>query len=239
MKKESVMRYAWALATLLFVAPGVMASAESEIRSSLKKHFPDLQVQSVSPSPIKGLYEFTAGPIVAYASEDGDYLLQGELVALNEGENLTDTARIAARQQAVSNVLLSNKVTFKAPEEQYSITIFTDIDCGYCRKLHNDIPELNAKGITVHYLAFPRAGVGSESYEKAVNVWCAEDKPEAMTLAKTGNAVDSKHCDHPVKEQFELGNALGVNGTPTIILKDGRIIPGYVSPDKLLEILAQ
>jgi len=115
--------------------------------------------------------------------------------------------------------------------------VFTDIDCGYCRKLHGEIDQFNAKGITVRYLAFPRSGIGAPSYNKAVSVWCDKDPQAAMTRAKNGETLPKADCDNPVKEQYELGQLIGVQGTPAIIMEDGALLPGYVPAAKLAAAL--
>ena len=126
------------------------------------------------------------------------------------------------------------KITFPAVgETKAKIAVFTDIDCGYCRKLHQEVPDMNKLGIEVSYLAYPRAGFGSDSYKKYVSAWCADDKLGAMTLAKNGKSIPSKNCDNPVDEQYHLGRAIGISGTPAIVLESGRLIPGYLSADKL------
>ena len=126
-----------------------------------------------------------------------------------------------------------------APEKEvkHTISVFTDIDCGYCRKLHQEMAEYNKHGIKVRYLAYPRAGVGSEAYEKAVSVWCADDRQKAMTAAKTGGELKQKTCDNPVEAQFMLGQQLGISGTPALMLEDGQIFPGYVPADRLITML--
>jgi thiol:disulfide interchange protein DsbC len=126
-----------------------------------------------------------------------------------------------------------------APAEKtdHTVTVFTDIDCGYCRKLHNEITDYTQNGIKVRYLMFPRAGFNSESYHKAVSVWCAENRQEAMTRAKRGESVTPKKCPNPVQEQAELGQSLGVQGTPSIILENGQMIPGYVPAAQLAQML--
>ena len=122
-------------------------------------------------------------------------------------------------------------------EEKAHISVFTDVDCGYCRMLHREVPKLNDMGVTVRYLAYPRAGVGSESYEKLVNIWCSADPQEWMTKAKQGMEVPENKCANPVAEHFQLGNSVGVRGTPSIVLDNGKFIPGYLTADKLAKEL--
>ena len=117
------------------------------------------------------------------------------------------------------------------------LTVFTDIDCPYCAKLHREVPQLNKNGITVEYLMFPRAGLGTPSFKKAVSMWCAEDNNKSMTEAKEGRPIDNKTCENPIKAQYQLGQELGVRGTPALITKTGKLIPGYVPADRLTKML--
>ena len=137
----------------------------------------------------------------------------------------------------MSSLDTSGQITFSPPEAEYDLTVFTDIDCGYCRKLHAQVEEYNKQGIAIHYMAFPRAGIGSRSYEKAVSVWCADDKQGAMTDAKMGAEPAPDQCDNPVARQYQAGVELGVTGTPALLTASGQLIPGYVPPDKLRERL--
>jgi thiol:disulfide interchange protein DsbC len=131
----------------------------------------------------------------------------------------------------------SQMIVFPAKNEKHKVTVFTDIDCPYCVKLHRDMKDYNSEGITMRYMAYPRAGIGSNSYKKIVNVWCSDDKAKAMTDAKEGNKIANKSCDNPVAQQYQLGQALGVQGTPAIFLEDGTSLPGYVPPKRLAEVL--
>jgi len=130
-----------------------------------------------------------------------------------------------------------NMIIFPAKNSKHTISVFTDIDCGYCRKLHNEIDQYNAKGITVRYLAFPRAGIGSPSYDKAVSVWCEKDRQAAMTRSKSGETLPKASCKNPVAEEYELGQLLGVNGTPALVLDNGSLLPGYVPANRLVRVL--
>ncbi len=195
---------------------------------------------SIMPSSIPGLYEVIVGGQVLYLSQDGRFAVQGDILELSSRTNLTENRRGALRSQAIAAVGESNMVVF-APEGQarHTVTIFTDIDCGYCRKLHSQIADYNKEGIKIRYLMFPREGIGSESFNKAVAVWCADNRQDALTKAKRGENVERKTCDNPVKAQYELGQKLGVRGTPSLILESGDMIPGYVPPTQLTQMLAE
>ncbi|MDW8478922.1 MAG: thioredoxin fold domain-containing protein [Xanthomonadales bacterium] len=131
------------------------------------------------------------------------------------------------------------RIVFAPKERKRTLTVFTDIDCGYCRRMHQHMAEYNAAGIAIEYLFFPRAGIGSPSYEKAVSVWCSSDPRDALTRAKAGEEIPARSCDNPVLEDFELGKRIGINGTPAVITEDGVLIGGYLTPEQMLERLAQ
>lgn len=231
--------YSIALALLLaMVCTTTSVAADSTndkiaagIRASLKTLDSTIPVESVSPTPVKDLYEVVlAGSHVLYVSADGQYLIQGDLLKLENGKanNLTDGVRVRATKSALSEVNRQDMVIFSPKGTvKGAIYAFTDVDCGYCRKLHNEVGELNRMGIEVRYLAFPRAGEGSPSYQKMVSAWCSSDRNKAMTTLKNGGSVMEKTCANPVMAQYELGAKLGVRGTPAIYLEDGTAIPGY------------
>jgi thiol:disulfide interchange protein DsbC len=220
----------------------VMASDEvvNKLKSKLAKLIPGEEPTSVKESPAKGLYEVIYGTQVFYIHENGKYLLQGELIDVDTRTNLTADAQSAGRKKAMAAVSDDKTIIF-APKEKakHTVTVFTDIDCPYCRKMHNEMKGYNEEGIAIRYMLYPRAGVDSPSYDKAVNVWCAENQKEAMTKSKNGKEVKSKTCENPIKEHMAIANEIGVNGTPAIVLDDGHLIPGYRPPKDLAKVLEQ
>ncbi len=214
-----------------------LADAEGAITAQLKKLLPEYEITSVTETPVRGLYEVMMGPQVMYVSGDGRYMMQGRLVDLVNREDLTEPRQAEARKQAVNKVGEDTMVIFAPKKYDHTVTVFTDIDCGYCRKLHSQISEYEDEGIRVRYVFYPRAGVDSESYKEAVSVWCADDQQQAMTDAKAGKPVANKSCDNPVKQHMALGELLGINGTPAIVLESGDLVPGYVPPKRLAALL--
>lgn len=213
---------------------------DSALTEQLEKAFGGKPDQ-ISESPVEGILEVTYGAQIFYVSKDGRYLINGEMFELATRTNLTQERLSNVRLNIMAKVDESDMIIYKAKgEEKHVITVFTDIDCGYCRKLHKGMDEMNELGITVRYLAFPRAGVNSPSYNKAVSVWCAEDRNKAMDDAKNLNKVSNKSCkEAPVKDHYALGQAVGVTGTPAIILSDGTLQPGYLPPKRLVQALEQ
>lgn len=212
---------------------------EEKITRNLGKVFPDLEVTRIKESQIPGLYEVMMGPEVIYVSGDGQYLLRGDLFDLGQRKNLSEKEREMARVRILTSLPDKEYIEFAPKKTEHSIYVFTDITCGYCRRLHNDVPELNNLGIAVRYLAFPRAGVDSPTFRNMESVWCAKDPKQALTAAKRGERVKPVKCDNPVGKQFALGQAMGVRGTPAIYLENGKALPGYIPPQELLRIIGE
>lgn len=222
-----------------------MADAPQEvIAASLKKINPGLQAVSIEPAQMPGLYavELASGELL-YVDATGQYFMLGQLYQLSEAQgfvNLTEEKRKTQRVAALAAVQTQDMLVFPAEgERRATISVFTDVDCGYCRKLHKEVPALNKMGVQVNYLAFPRGGQASNAYRVMESVWCADaDQRNAlMTQAKNGQPVEPKSCDSPVLDQFMLGQALGVTGTPALVLEDGTMLPGYMPAEQLARAL--
>ena len=211
--------------------------AQEAITKSLGKIFPGVTPDKIAPSPMEGVSEVLIGPRLMYVSNDGKYLLQGSLIDLKTRTDIGEERRNGIRLDALNDLGEEKMIVFPAKEQKHVITVFTDIDCGYCRKLHGEMDKYNAEGITVRYLMFPRAGIDSASYKKAVSVWCSKDQQDAMTRSKSGENVPNATCDNPVKEEYELGQLIGVRGTPAIVMEDGAMLPGYVPAARLVKAL--
>jgi thiol:disulfide interchange protein DsbC len=201
-----------------------------------------IEVSQIRPAPVSGWYEVQHEHDFGYVSADGKYLLQGELVDMDTGERVTENRRRADRLMALKDLGAENTVEF-APQPpiatKYVVTVFTDLDCPYCRKLHSQIAQYNAKGIAIRYAFFPRHGIGSPTYFQAISVWCSADRQDALTRAKRGEIIPAHKCDNPVDKQFQLAVDLGIQGTPGMILPDGTLYGGYAPPDELAAMLAK
>lgn len=214
--------------------------AERQIRQKFAASRPDLKIDSVEPTPIANLYavRLDGGPVV-YATADGQHFVFGDLYSVgNMGfVNETEINRQRERRALLKRVSRSEMIVFPASGAKNSeIYVFTDVDCGYCQKLHREVPRLNDLGVEVRYLAYPRAGVGSPTYKKMVSAWCASDSNAAMTALKNGQQIPSKSCDNPVSKQYNLGSRIGVSGTPAIVTRSGRLVPGYMPADRLAAV---
>lgn len=211
-------------------------------RMSLLKLLPaGSKIEDLRPSPIPGIYEFAQGADISYLTADGKYFIDGNVYDMGTRENLTEERRMKARLALINAVPESQMVIFSPKNPQYTITVFTDLDCQYCRKLHSQIADINKLGIRVRYLFYPRTGPNTESWRKAEAVWCSADRNEALTRAKAGGAVDtSKICSPtPVAREYALGQSIGVQGTPTIVTENGTSINGYLPPQELAKELKE
>lgn len=213
------------------------AGAHDAIESSLRKVLPDMKTDHIRPSPIPGISEVQVGPRLFYVTNDGRYLLQGSLIDLQTRKDISEERRKAFRLEAVNDLGEQNMIIFPAKNPRHTITVFTDVDCTYCRKLHKEINRYNDLGITVRYLLYPRSGADTPSYYKAVTVWCNENRQDALTRAKAGEKLKRVDCPNPVLSTIELGEEFGLQGTPAIILDDGEMVPGYVPPERLAQAL--
>jgi thiol:disulfide interchange protein DsbC len=217
------------------VAIADRAVDEAAIRKALGQIDPD----SIETTPVAGIYEVAIGPHIVYISADGRYMFQGELIDVMMRSSLTEPRRRLAVKKVIDAISEKDMIIFEPKETRHTITVFTDIDCGYCRKLHNEMQDFLDAGIRVRYMFYPRAGVGSASYKKAVAVWCADDRRAALTAAKNDKPIEMKSCDNPIAEHMELVDKLGARGTPFIVMETGQTQPGYLPARQMARLLDQ
>ena len=202
---------------------------------------PRAEVERISAALLPGVREAIVQGQVVYVSDDGRYLFLpgagGALFDVQAKRNLSEDAMAAMRKQLLSSIPASERIVFAPSNPKYTVTVFTDVECGYCRKLHSEIAEYNRQGIAIEYLAFPRMGIGSDDYKKMVAVWCAPDRRKALTDAKNDRAPASRACKTSVNQQYDVGQRAGLTGTPMILTQDGEQIGGYVPPKALRETL--
>lgn len=215
----------------------IAAEDMENIKKVLQRLLPNATPERISESAIPGLYEVSYGPDVIYISKDGRFVLQGDLLNAQTRENLTDSVRSVARLKLINALDPKSMIVYAPKQVKHTVTVFTDVDCGFCRKLHSQMADYNKYGIAIRYLAFPRTGVDTESYYKAVSVWCSADRQTALTQAKLGEPLKKKTCDNPVREHMALADKLGVSATPTLILEDGSLVSGYIPPDRMSKML--
>ncbi|MFA5938560.1 MAG: DsbC family protein [Sinimarinibacterium sp.] len=222
-------------------AAGVETASIETVRDNVTRVLTGVKRENIHPAEAAGLYEIRAGSQFAYVTADGKYLIEGDLVDLISGISLTESKRKGERVAKLDALGEENLIVF-APEQasdvQHTVTVFTDVDCGYCRKLHREIDEYTKRGITIRYAFYPRSGPNTDSFRKAEAVWCSADRKQAMTLAKQGAPVDGDaKCANPVMAEWQLGSELGLRGTPMLILPDGEVVNGYVPAERLADRL--
>ena len=216
----------------------VPVPADVKARVVAKLH--DVSPADVASSPVPGLYEVTMGGLIAYVSADGKYLVSGNIYDLDTEVNLTAMRRNAARAKALASLREDQMIIFSPEKPKMTVTVFTDVDCGYCRKFHSHIADLNKAGVRVRYMLYPRTGPGTESWRKAEEVWCSADRNAALTRAKKGDPVKSKDCgDAAITAQYDLGGELGVEGTPAVFTQSGDYIGGYLTPEQLVQAVQE
>lgn len=226
---------------MLSFAQADESSAELDaVRQKIGEMFDMIAPEDVSASPVDGWYTIHSGSIVAYISADGRYLLQGDLIDLDTSANLSENVRTDARRELMATVTDDQTILFTPEEVKYSVSVFTDVDCTYCRRLHSQIDQYLEHGIQVRYLMYPRNGPASSAWTTAENVWCAADRQSALTMAKLDRDFPTAKCDaSAVQDHYVMGRDVGLNGTPAIVLEDGTLIGGYVAPDQLIATLEQ
>jgi len=228
------------LSNSLFAAPNPY-----KIRDNIAKLLPDATVENIVPSPIPGLYQITANHMVFYATEDGHYVFHGHLLDLSgiKPLSLTEVALKDIRKKIIDQIDPKTMIIYSPPKPKHTVTVFTDIDCGYCRRFHQEVPTLNTADIAVRYVSFPRAGTASASFKKAVDVWCSNDPQTALTQAKSNQKYETNtQCDKQdaiIKKHMEIVSTLMITGTPSIFLEDGTQIPGYLPANELIEQVNQ
>lgn len=229
-------------ATLLWTSSVALADdAELQaVRTKISEMFESVDAEDINASPIDGWYAIQRGSIVAYVSADGRYLMQGDIIDLDLQVNLTEISRNEARRDLLATLDDERSIMFSPAEVKHTVTVFTDVDCGYCRKLHSEIDGYLEKGIQVRYLLYPRNGPASKAWSTSEDVWCARDRNAALTAAKLDRSFDTAKCDASVvTDHYALGRDIGLSGTPAIVFEDGTLVGGYVPPAALAMRLEQ
>ena len=216
-----------------------VSASQDNIIEGLKNILPDgAVIELIEPSPIPGIYAVYYGDLQPiYVTQDGSFFIYGDIykININSISNITEKSVAERRKLILQNIPSEELISFKSSNEQFSVIVFTDVDCGYCRKLHNQIDEYNSLGISINYAAFPRSGIGTSAFTKMVGAWCSDNPKDSMTKLKNNSTLDISFCENqPVSKQYIIGKKLGVDGTPAIFSMDGEIFPGYIEPEELL-----
>jgi len=232
-----------AVAAVLPLTPALAQDVDAEleqVRQKVGTMFDMIEAKDINKSPVAGWYTIQKGAVIAYISADGRYLLQGDLIDLERSVNMSEVARNETRRELLATVKDDEVIKFSPVDKKYSVSVFTDVECTYCRRLHSQINEYLADGIEVRYLMYPRNGPTSRAWTTAEQVWCASDRNSALTAAKNDQKFASTKCDASIVErQYLMGHEIGLSGTPAIVLEDGTLISGYLPPDQLRARLDQ
>jgi thiol:disulfide interchange protein DsbC len=214
----------------------------ADVRARVVSKLPGATPADVAASPIPGLYEVTMGGVVVYVTGDGKYLMSGSIYDIATETNLTAERRNGARARALAAAREDQMIIFSPDRPKMTVTVFTDVDCGYCRKFHGQMAELNKAGVRVRYVPFPRMGPDTESWHKMQSVWCSPDRKDALTRAKKGEQLKAKNCDGAdavIKAGFEMGEDFGLDGTPAIYTQSGDYIGGFLTPEQLVTLVQE
>jgi thiol:disulfide interchange protein DsbC len=208
-------------------------------RIEVAKKIPGTTPEELHASAIPGMWELVHGTEIAYVTSDGKYAISGDMYDLGRNSNLTEVRRKDIRMKLLASVPESDMLIFSPRDPKYTVTVFTDVDCAYCRKLHSQIAEYNRLGVRVRYMFYPRSGPNTESWTKAEQVWCSPNRNEALTKAKLGQELKSpKSCGNsPVGRDYALGQQFEVRGTPAIVMNNGEMLGGYLPPMELVQHL--
>ena len=232
----SIMKY---LSLLFLIAPlvisnSVLAETDSikDLEQALAKTMPNVKPSKISQSPVDGLYEVVVGTQVVYMSVDARYMIDGDLIDIKTKKNISEDAKSAIRLATIGKLSPDQMLVYKPKNVKNTITVVTDIDCPYCRRLHSEVPTYLEKDVEVRYIFMPLKGAAD--MKKTISVWCSDDQQLALDMAKSGGDIEEQTCDNPIKQHLALARELGVRGTPAIILEDGQLLPGYVPVDKLV-----
>lgn len=218
--------------------PAAKVDPRVDPRVAIASKIPGTKPEDLRATPVPNLYEMSRGSEIAYVTTDGKYAISGDMIDLAKNDNLTETRRRDIRSRQIEAVPESDMIVFGPANPKYTVTVFTDVDCAYCRELHRQIGEYNRLGIRVRYIFYPRTGPNTESWTKAEEVWCSRNRNDALTRAKLDQPLQAKPCtNNPVARTYALGQDFGLQGTPAIVLADGEMIGGYLSPPELLQEL--
>ena len=221
-------------------ASGPAAAAgtpEAKVRAALQEVTQGMAADYIGPAPFAGFREVVVSGQVLYVTDDGRYLIQSQPFDLQERKPVASEGLMAHRRALLATIPVEDRIVFAPPDTKHTLTVFTDIECGYCRRMHQQVADYNRLGIAIQYVAFPRMGPASKDFRDMESVWCAGDRRRALSDAKAGQAVSKKQCDNPVAKQFELGQQVGVSGTPAVFAEDGTQLGGYLAPQQMLEAL--
>lgn len=225
------------LLAVAFAGVALAASDMAAVKKQLEANMPDIKIETVNATPVPGLFEVTVEGQLIYLTADGRYMVHGDIYDRQTTVNLSDAARGKVRLKVLNTIPDSQTIVFGPKKAAHTLTIFTDSSCGFCRKLHQEVPELNKQGVKVRYMLFPRAGPGTANFRELQSVWCADNQQDAMNKVKAGQSVPPKVCKDPIEQHMDIAQNLGLTGTPYMLTETGAVINGYRPAAQLVEML--
>ena len=222
---------------MLLVSCAKRDEVDLDIRKTVSNAYPDVAIDAIKKID-DNFHEIIINKQIYYATNDGKYLIVGNVINLNTKESITENTKMNQRLSIIDSMDMKNFMIFKPKKTDHILTIFTDTSCPYCQKLHNEIPDLLENNIEIRYVLFSRNGNDVDAYKQLVSAWCSDDKVDALEDLFAGDILDDiSNCENPIARNFDYAGSLSVEGTPTIFLEDGRIIPGYQNYEKILAFI--
>ena len=225
------------IAIMLLVSCAKKDEVDLDIRKTVSNAYPDVAIDAIKKID-DNFHEIIINKQIYYATNDGKYLIVGNVINLNTKESITENTKMNQRLSIIDSIDMKNYMIFKPKKTDHILTIFTDTSCPYCQKLHNEIPDLLENNIEIRYVLFSRNGNDVDAYQQLVSAWCSDDKVDALEDLFAGDILDDiSNCENPIARNFDYAGSLSVEGTPTIFLEDGRIIPGYQNYENILAFI--
>ena len=222
---------------MLLVSCAKKDEVNVDIRGTVSNAYPDVAIDEIKKID-DNFHEIIINKQIYYATNDGKYLIVGNVINLNTKESITENTKMNQRLSIIDSIDMKNFMIFKPKKTDHILTIFTDTSCPYCQKLHNEIPDLLENNIEIRYVLFSRNGNDVDAYQQLVSAWCSADKVDALEDLFAGDILDDiSNCENPIARNFDYAGSLSVEGTPTIFLEDGRIIPGYQNYENILAFI--
>ena len=217
-------------------------NTQQRLINTLQQHFKkaniNAKVLDIKTTEVPNLYWVNLeGMSSVYATADGKYIIQGDVLRLGDSKihNVSENLQSAANKKLLADLKTEDLLVYKAQgKTQHIVYVFTDASCPYCHKLHEHMSEINAKGIEVRYIAWPR---GEQHMPAMEAIWCSADRRSAFDQAIAGAQISAEKCENPVQDQYQMGLNMGVNGTPAIYNSEGTYLGGYLSTSELLNRL--
>ena len=208
------------------------ADVAKSIAANLKQRYPATRIDQVVPSPLPGIYEVVMGRNVAFSDAEGRYFIFGHLYDMQSQRDLTAERKEALAKIDWSVLPLENSIKFVSGKGERVLAVFSDPDCPYCKKVEAELAKLD--NVTIYLFPFPIQSLHPNAVAKSTVIWCAKDRAQTWRdVLAGGKLVGKGDCENPIAANVALAERLGINGTPTLIARDGRLLPGAATADRI------